>query len=431
MKKLTLYTLGCKLNYAETATIGKQFIDRGYVLVEQHEQVDLVVINSCSVTAHADRECRQIIRRALRKSPEARIAVVGCYAQLQPDEIAQIKGVNFIIGTQDKMRVADIVEQDIRPNYPSIYVSCIDDHLPTMSASSAGFEDRTRAFIKVQDGCDYTCSYCTIPLARGTSRSITSEKVIGAAREAVEKGYKEIVLTGVNVGTYDDQGSDLLYLLRQLVSVEGLHRIRISSIEPNLLTPELLEFWFSQKRLCKHWHIPLQSGSDTILGKMRRRYSTRDYSERIRVIKENYPDAGIGADVIVGFPGETDALFDETYKFIEETPVSYLHVFSYSKRPTTDALNFAGQIPSNIQKTRSTKLRVLSESKRNAYYKNFIGRTVNILAESEKETGLISGLSEEYIHVLFPAERKVLNEFVHIKILEANAENCRGSLVEN
>ena len=324
MKRVALHTLGCKLNYAETAAIGKQFAGEGYALVGIDDAADVVVINSCSVTASADRECRQLVRRAMRHSPQAFVAVVGCYAQLQAQQLAAIPGVDAVLGTHEKFSLLKVLNGGKKKPRTEIAVSCIGEIDEFDGASSAGFEERTRAFLKVQDGCDYSCTYCTIPQARGKSRSAVVPEIVQQAREAVKKGYKEVVLTGVNVGDYGrNNNTSLLQLLQQLVRIDGLFRIRISSIEPNLLTAELLDFWFSEEKLCKHWHIPLQSGSDTILRSMRRRYLTEVYTDRIERITSRCPDAGIGADIIVGFPGESDELFEETFSYLSALPVTY------------------------------------------------------------------------------------------------------------
>jgi len=430
MKRIALHTLGCKLNYAETAAIGKQFVARGYSIVGIDELADVVVINSCSVTSQADRECRQLVRRALRHSPNAFVAVVGCYAQLQSDRIAEINGVDLVLGTQDKFSLFDFIGTEKRNDHAKIVVSCIDDKTLGL-ASSAGFEDRTRAFLKVQDGCDYQCSYCTIPQARGKSRSATIVELVRQAREAVELGYQEIVLTGVNVGDYGkNDGMNLLTLLKHLVAVDGLMRIRISSIEPNLLTNELLDFWFDHDILCHHWHIPLQSGSNTILRKMQRRYLAGIYAERIEKIKSNIPTAGIGSDVIVGFPGESDVFFNETYNFLNNIPISYFHIFSYSERPNTPAAAFDKIINPQIKAKRSKKLHELGIQKRYRFYETFVGKTVPVLFESAHPGGTLSGLTGEYIRVDVKSDADMTNTIVDVTIKEAFSEKCIGTIAE-
>jgi len=430
MKRIALHTLGCKLNYAETAAIGKQFTAHDYTVVSIDDSADVVVINSCSVTSQADRECRQLVRRAIRHSPNAFVAVVGCYAQLQSEQIAGINGVDLVLGTQDKFSLFDFINTEKKEKHANVIVSCIEDN-NFGPASSAGFEDRTRAFLKVQDGCDYSCAYCTVPQARGKSRSTTIAEIVLQTREAVGLGYKEIVLTGVNVGDYGKNlGTNLLALLKQLVTVDGLLRIRISSIEPNLLTDELLDFWFAHDILCHHWHIPLQSGSDTILRKMQRRYLTGVYADRVERIKSNIPAAGIGSDVIVGFPSESDALFNETYNFLNDIPISYFHIFSYSERPNTPAAAFDKKIDPQIKAERSKKLRQLGMQKRRIFYETFIGKTVQVLFESAHPDGTLSGLTKEYIRIDVKSNADLTNAIVNVTIKEAFSEKCIGTIAE-
>jgi threonylcarbamoyladenosine tRNA methylthiotransferase MtaB len=432
MNRIALHTLGCKLNYAETAAIGKQFSAHDYSIVAIDDQPDVVVINSCSVTSHADRECRQLVRKALRHSPKAFIAVVGCYAQLRPEQIAAIDGVDLVLGSKEKSDVFNLVHKQKKKTHATIFVSCINDYTSFGIASSAGFHDRTRAFIKVQDGCDYPCTYCTIPLARGKSRSTTSTEVIRQAQEAVDLGYKEIVLTGVNVGDYGkNSDTNLLALLKLLVKVDGLFRIRISSVEPNLLTDELLEFWFADEKLCKHWHIPLQSGSDSILKLMKRRYLSNVYADRVHYIKSCIPKAGIGADVIVGFPGETESQFHETYSFIENLPITYLHVFSYSERPHTIAATLNQKVEPRITSERSARLHALSLRKRKFYFEGFIDQSVPVLIESMHSDGTLSGLTEEYVRVIVTSKKELTNQIVRVTITEAHDDTCLGTIVND
>lgn len=431
MKRIALHTLGCKLNYAETAAIGKQFTSNGYTVVGIDDGADVVVINSCSVTASADRECRQLVRRALRHSPYAFVAVVGCYAQLQAEQLAAIQGVDLVLGTQEKFSLFDFIQNGKKKIHADILVSCIGETNNFGLASSAGFEERTRAFLKVQDGCDYSCTYCTIPLARGKSRSAAIAEIVRQAREAVELGYKEVVLTGVNVGDYGkNDGIDLLTLLKQLTTVDGLMRIRISSIEPNLLTDELLDFWFAEDKLCNHWHIPLQSGSDTILRLMRRRYLTHVYTDRIERIKSHVPHAGMGADIIVGFPGESNELFEDTYNYLANLPITYFHVFSYSERPNTPASEYIQKVDPSIKAERSKRLHILSDQKRSDFYHRFIGKTVPVLFESIHSHGSVSGLTEEYMRVDVKADSHITNEILNVSIQEASSEKCIGIIAE-
>jgi len=430
MKRVALHTLGCKLNYAETAEIGKKFTARDYKVVGIDDPADVVIINSCTVTSQADRECRQIIRRAVRHSPDAFIAVVGCFAQLHSEQIAGIDGVDLVLGTHDKFSIFDHLDKTKRGKSTGIIVSCVKD-CNFEPASSSGFENRTRAFLKVQDGCDYHCSYCTIPQARGKSRSGSIAEIVRQAGEAVESGYKEIVLTGVNVGDYGkNDGTNLMALLKQLVKVDGLMRIRISSIEPNLLTDELLSFWFTNDIICNHWHIPLQSGSDAILQKMQRRYLTEVYAELIERIKSNVPTACIGSDVIVGFPGESNVFFDETYNFLNDIPLSYFHIFHYSERKNTRAADYDNKVDPQIKAKRSKKLRQLGIQKRVMFYKSFIGKTVPVLFESKHTDGTQSGLTEEYVRVNVKSNINLENIIINVKIREAFAEKCIGTIAE-
>jgi threonylcarbamoyladenosine tRNA methylthiotransferase MtaB len=431
MKRVALHTIGCKLNYSETATIGKQFLTSGYSIVGIDEPADLVVINSCSVTSHAERECRHAVRKALRISPGAFVAVVGCYAQIQSEKISELKGVDLVLGVNEKFSILNFIGNCKKREKPDIYVSCVDVQSSYDAASSVGFKDRTRAFIKVQDGCDYSCTYCIVPLARGKSRSAELKTIVCQALEAVELGYKEIVLTGVNVGSYGgNNDSNLLKLLKQLVTIDGLKRIRISSIEPNLLNDELLDLWFTEKKLCNHWHIPIQSGSDTILRQMKRRYLTELYRNRVEKIKNNVPSAGIGADVIVGFPGEAEELFNETYEFLKAIPISYLHVFSYSERPNTPAAQYALKVDPKIKGERSNALHQLSTQKRRTFYEYFIGKTVPVLFESMRPDGTSSGLTEEYVRVDVKSDIDLTNRIIEVKIEEMLDDRCLGKIAE-
>ncbi|MBI3363709.1 MAG: tRNA (N(6)-L-threonylcarbamoyladenosine(37)-C(2))-methylthiotransferase MtaB [Ignavibacteriae bacterium] len=432
MKKVALHTLGCKLNYAETSTIRRQFAERGFDIVEFDQPSDVYVLNTCSVTERADKECRQIIRRALRQSPYAYVIVVGCYAQLQPEEIASIDGVDLVLGTKEKFRVFEHAVDFTKRTMPQVFVSCIDevtDFTPAFSAEAGG---RTRAFLKVQDGCDFHCTFCTIPLARGESRSQPIESVLRQAEQIVSQRYKEIVLTGVNVGDYGKKnGHSLLELLQVLEGVDGIERIRISSIEPNLLTREMVKYILSSEKLCNHFHIPLQSGSDTILKAMRRRYTTRDYRNLIEYIKAHDPDAGIGVDVITGFPGETDALFNETYMLLVDLPISYLHVFTYSERPGTLAVEFENHVDPRARFERSEMLRILGQKKRHAFYSSFVGQTMPVLYESTVHHGRISGLTTNYARVESSSHQPLSNEIYQTTLTAIDGEVCIGRLAES
>jgi threonylcarbamoyladenosine tRNA methylthiotransferase MtaB len=431
MKRVALHTLGCKLNFAESSTIGREFTDRGYRIVGVDETAEVCVINTCSVTERADRECRQIVRRALRHSPGAFVIVIGCYAQLRPEEILGIPGVDLVLGTNEKFQLFRYGNGFEKLEKPAAFVSRVGATENLEIASSIDSSDRTRAFLKIQDGCDYSCSFCTIPLARGASRSIAPEAILDEARKIVLAGYKEIVLTGVNVGDYGKKlETSLLGLLGRLVTIEGLERIRISSIEPNLLHRDLLEFWLGSDKICKHFHIPLQGGSDALLKGMRRRYLTSLYADCVATIKSADPAAAIGADVIVGFPGETDEIFEETYAFLVDLPVSYLHVFTYSERPQTPAASFSCRVEPRIRFERSERLRILSGKKRRAYYESFVGSNVRVLFESGKENGWMTGLSAQYVRVHVQTDENLVNQIKGVTIRNVSEKGCVGQLVD-
>lgn len=429
MRRVALHTLGCKLNSAESSMLGKQFVERGFELVEFGEQADVCVINTCSVTARANRECRQLIRRALRSSAAPFVVVTGCYAQLEPEEVASIEGVDLILGTKEKAHLLDYLGSLEKKLYPHVVVSDISTVDDFGIAYSTSATERTRAFLKVQDGCDYSCSFCTIPLARGASRSQSIEASVQQARVLVSQGYKEIVLTGVNVGDYGKKdGANLFALVRELVKIENLERLRISSIEPNLLTDELLAFVAAEKKMMNHFHIPLQSGSDEILRLMRRRYTTRYYDELLHRIKQAIPDCGIGVDVIVGFPGETERHFEETRRFLTEIPASYLHVFTYSERPNTPASSFGNAVEPRTRFMRSEIVRMLGRKKKHAFYRTMIGRTVPVLMEGEVEDGMRFGFSENYVRIGVPANEADENTIVGAKVTDVRDGFCVAQL---
>ncbi len=432
MKKVAIHTLGCKLNFAETSTIGRQFIDHGFSVVPSGEKCDVFVLNTCSVTERADKECRQLIRRVLRDSPEAYVIVTGCYAQLQPDEISTIDGVDLVLGTNEKLRVFSYENDFTKRQKSQVFISCIDSVTEFEPAYSAEVGGRTRAFLKVQDGCDFNCSFCTIPLARGTSRSASREDIVLQAEHLVANGYKEIVLTGVNVGDYG-KNSDLSLkdLLISLEKIKGLQRIRISSIEPNLLTREMVDFLYDSEKFCNHFHIPLQSGSDTILKRMQRRYLTNHYRSLIEYIRRSDPDAAIGADVIVGFPGETEKLFEETQKFLIDIPVSYLHVFTYSERAHTPAATYCGIVELTERYRRNKLLTVLSQRKRHAFYRSFIGKAVSVLFESEMHDDRTSGLTKNYLRVECPTNVPLVNQIRNVHITGVDDDVCVGKIMDD
>jgi threonylcarbamoyladenosine tRNA methylthiotransferase MtaB len=398
-------------------------------VVEFGEPADVFVLNTCTVTERADRECRQVVRRALRVSPEACTIVTGCYAQLQADEIASIDGVDFVLGSREKFDVFKYVDEFQKRDHPRIVRSLIHEAADFGPAFSTGVPDRTRAFLKVQDGCDYHCSFCTIPLARGVSRSQSVDATIEQARELVRRGYKEIVLTGVNVGDYGRKiGTSLLSLLDCMEEIEGLERLRISSIEPNLVSTELIRFIRGSNKICHHFHIPLQSGNDDMLKLMRRRYLSSYYRDVVDWVKEEIADAGIGADVIVGFPGETESHFEKTYRFLVELPLSYLHVFTYSERPNTLAATLPGGIKATERARRSETLRTLSAKKRRQFYESFIDRTVRVLLEGTVEGDYRIGHTSNYIRVGVPADSAEENEIIDVKISEVKDLLCVGSV---
>lgn len=429
---VAFHTLGCKLNFAETSTIGRQLRDAGFEKVDFSEKADVYVVNTCSVTDKADATCRSIVRQALRANPDGFVAVIGCYAQLKPEEIASIPGVDIVLGANEKFNLpAYLSDLTKRPEagVHSCEVMQVRDFVPGYSAG-----DRTRTFLKVQDGCDYFCAFCTIPLARGRSRSENIQKTVEAARDAIATGVKEIVLTGVNIGDFG-AGTDetFLDLIRQLDSLEGdVERFRISSIEPNLLNDEIISFCASSNRFVPHFHIPLQSGSDRILKAMRRRYDSALYADRIRHIIDLMPDCCIGVDVIVGFPGETEEEFQTTYNFLNGLPVSYLHVFTYSERPDTTALRITeGIVPVSERKRRNRMLTILSEKKKRAFYERFIGTVRPVLFEQEDKDGMILGFTDNYLRVTVPFDPSLVNVIISIELDAIGADGVfTGRVVE-
>jgi threonylcarbamoyladenosine tRNA methylthiotransferase MtaB len=418
-KSVAFYTLGCKLNFSETSSIGRSMENHGFEVVSFDTASDVYVINTCSVTDNADKKCRYYVRKALRKNPEAYIVVIGCYAQLKPKEISEIKGVDLVLGAAEKFMLPEILN-DLSKN-PCGQIMASDIKAANFFVDAYSVGDRTRSFLKVQDGCDYKCSFCTIPLARGKSRSDTPENVIANARKLAAEGVKEIVLTGVNTGDYGKglEGDWNFYRLIQLLDkVEGIERFRISSIEPNLLTDEIIEFCATSKRFVPHFHLPLQSGSDEMLSSMRRRYRKDLYENRVSKIREVMPDACIGVDVIVGFAGETDVYFQETVDFLKSLEVSYFHVFTYSERANTKALDIDGVVPQKVREERNATLTILSEKKRRAFYEQFIGQTMTILAEEESKNGWMYGFTDNYLKVGIPYNELLVNQLVDITITD-------------
>ena len=419
MNRVSFYTLGCKLNFAETGTLRDEFEVREFDVVPFGEPADVTVINTCTVTEEADRKCRQVIRRALRANKNAFVIVTGCYAQLQPNEIASIEGVDAVLGADEKFRLFDLLSDFTKRDETQIAVSCIDDIEHFGPAFSA--RERSRAFLKIQDGCDYTCSFCTIPLARGKSRSQPIEQTVSQARTIAAKGFKEIVISGVNIGLFgQERGEPLLSLLQELDRIDGIERYRISSIEPNLLTNEIIDFVAASRRFMPHFHIPLQSGDDIVLAKMRRRYRRQVYSDRVAYIKKAMPDACIGVDVIVGFPAETQERFENTAAFINDLPVSYLHVFTYSERPQTVAVDrleeLGGPVPMQERSRRNKRLRLLSEKKRSAFYREHAGSSRPVLWENEVKDDLMFGYTDNYIRVGQPSETALVNTITSVQL---------------
>lgn len=426
-KKVAFYTLGCKLNFSETSTIARNFQDEGFDRVDFEEVADMYVINTCSVTENADKQFKQIVKKAMKLNDKAFIAAIGCYAQLKPEELADVDGVDLVLGATEKFKITDYINDLSKNDLGQVHSCEIEDADFYVGSYSIG--DRTRAFLKVQDGCDYKCTYCTIPLARGISRSDTMENVLKNAKEISEQGIKEIVLTGVNIGDYgkgefgNKKHEHTFYeLVQNLDQVEGIERLRISSIEPNLLKNETIEFVAQSRTFVPHFHIPLQSGSNDILKKMKRRYLREVYTERVAKIREVMPHACIGVDVIVGFPGETDELFLETYHFLNELDISYLHVFTYSERDNTEAAEMDGIVPGNVRAKRSKMLRGLSVKKRRAFYESQLGTNRTVLFEGENKEGYIHGFTENYVKVKTPWNPELVNTLHEINLTKIDED---------
>jgi threonylcarbamoyladenosine tRNA methylthiotransferase MtaB len=416
-KKIAFHTLGCKLNFAETSTISRSFPEDKFERVPASSKADVYIINTCSVTDAADRKCRQAIKKFINMSPGAFIAVVGCYAQLNPGEISSIPGVDLVLGTNEKFDLAEYITSLEKKPVAEVHSCDFSDH--TRFFKSSSFGDRTRSFLKVQDGCDYKCSYCTIPMARGESRNTSIVTIVTEAHAIAAKGVKEIVLTGVNIGDFGKStGENFTDLLRELIKVEGIQRYRISSIEPNLLTDEIIAMAAGNSGILPHFHIPLQSGCNKVLALMKRRYKREVFAARVRKIRETLPLAGIGADVIVGFPGETEADFDETYSFLEELELSYLHVFSFSERPGTVAAELPGKVPPAEKEKRSKKLIELSGKKHFDFCNKNIGTESEIYFEHTRVAGSITGFTPNYIKVEYPWESKLAGKIVRARLRE-------------
>ncbi|MCB9236619.1 MAG: tRNA (N(6)-L-threonylcarbamoyladenosine(37)-C(2))-methylthiotransferase MtaB [Cyclobacteriaceae bacterium] len=422
MKKVAFYTLGCKLNYSETSTISRKFEEKGYKKVGFTDTPDIFIINTCSVTENADKKCHKLVREARSISPDAYVAIIGCYAQLKPREISGIPGVDAVLGAAEKFRLIELLDGFVRPPQPKVFESQIKEVKRFNTAYS--MQDRTRTFLKVQDGCDYTCSFCTIPLARGGSRSDTIANIVKEAEAIVSNDVKEIVLTGVNTGDFGLQDGKrterFIDLIKALDEVEGLERVRISSIEPNLLSNGIITFVSSSKKFMPHFHIPLQSGSNKILGLMRRRYQRELYQERVDKIKSLMPHCCIGVDVIVGFPGETHEDFLETYRFLNGLDISYLHVFTYSERDNTHAVTLEGVVPPQQRHERSKMLHILSDKKRRAFYHAHIGDETTVLFENDVEDGMMQGFTGNYIRVTAKYDPLLVNTTKKVRLTAVN-----------
>ncbi len=425
MKKVAFYTLGCKLNFSETSTLARQMKAKGYQQVSFEGSPDVYIINTCSVTDNADRKCRKIVREALSHSPHAFIAIVGCYAQLKPQEIASIPGVDAVLGANEKFQLWDLLKDFKKEPQPRVMACDILEATEFHLAYS--LDHRTRTFLKVQDGCDYSCAFCTIPLARGKSRSNTIDRVVKEARHIGRSGVKEIVLTGVNVGDFgiiDGKRQERFEdLVKALEDIQEIERIRISSIEPNLLTAGVVAHVANSRKFQPHFHIPLQSGSDKILRSMKRRYLTGLYQEKVQSIKEAMPYSCIGSDVIVGFPGETDSLFKETYQFLVNLPNDYLHVFTYSERPNTLAASMQQVVPKSQRAERSKMLRILSDKKRRLFYQRCLGQERPVLFEDDVVDDQIMGYTDNYIRVAVPQDAVVVNQLSMVRLQEVQGSN--------
>ncbi len=413
-KKVAFHTLGCKLNFAETSAISRSFPEERFERVPASGKADIYIINTCSVTDAADKKCRQAIRKFIHQSPEAFIVVVGCYSQLNPGEISSIPGVDLVLGTNEKFSIAGYLDNTTKKASPELHACALNGSDIFQSSYSLG--DRTRSFLKVQDGCDYGCSYCTVPLARGRSRNQGISMLIREAETLAARGVKEVVLTGVNVGDFGKStGESLAGLLENLIKIEGIERYRISSIEPNLITDELLQITVSSGKILPHFHIPLQSGSDKVLGLMKRRYRRDLFKSKVLKIKELMPQAGIGADVIVGFPGESDEDFNDSFSFIDDMPLSYLHVFNFSERPGTAAEKMQGKIPYFVREGRSKRLISLSKEKHLEFCRLNIGRTAKVLFEHTRSDGMITGFSENYLRSEHPWNKSLAGKIMEVR----------------
>lgn len=429
-KKVAFYTLGCKLNFSETSTISRLFEEAGFAKVDFEDTPDVYVINTCSVTENADKKCKQLVKKALKVNPDAFVTIVGCYAQLKPTEIAQIPGVDLVLGANEKFDILSYIETTDKKESAEVSFKNIKETTDFVPSFSYG--DRTRSFLKVQDGCDYFCTFCTIPLARGKSRNASIEQTLEEARKIAATDIKEVVLTGVNIGDFGQGGDENFYqLVQALDQVEGIDRYRISSIEPNLLSNEIIDFCLNHsKRFVPHFHIPLQVGNDRILKAMRRKYERSLYAERVAAIKQSNADCCIGVDVIVGFPGETDEEFLDSYNFIKDLPISYLHVFTYSERANTGAPKLGTAVPMEKRRERSKMLHILSDKKKRQFYEENLGQQRIALFEAEEDLGYMYGFTDNYVKVKIPFDAALVNEFRVVQLDEIDRDGImRVSLV--
>lgn len=420
-QKIAFHTFGCKLNFAETSTIARSFTERGYEKVNHQEDADLFVINSCTVTENAEKKCKSLIKQARRKNPNIQIALVGCYSQLRPEDIAMFEGVDYVLGNEEKFKLIEYIEQA----YENCYTVAGDISTSKVFSPSYSLGDRTRSFLKIQDGCDYFCTFCAIPFARGHSRSDSVENLVNEAKLIAEQGTKELILTGVNIGTFGQKsGSSLFELLKKLEKTEGIQRIRIGSIEPNLLSDQIIELIRASKVIMPHFHIPLQSGSDKLLSQMKRKYTREVFADRVQKVKQMMPHACVAADVIVGFPGETDEDFEHTHRFIDELPVSYLHVFTYSDRPEAKASRFTHKVSPKIKKERSEKLHLLGDKKARLFHKENFDIEHKVLWEGTKSKGFLHGFTENYIQLktIYNKDRINKLELVTLNNLDENGD---------
>lgn len=435
MKKVALTTLGCKLNQYETQAIEELFEVDGYQIVDFRDYADVYVINTCTVTNKADRSSRKMVRQAIRANPEAIVVVTGCYSQLHPEEIAEIPGVDIIVGNEDKSRILELVRRYTEADEPEIIINELTRGMPCDDLVVNNFGHLTRAFLKVQDGCDYECAYCAVRFARGPSRSRELSKVMNQAQKLVDAGYKEIVLTGVHLGLYGNDlpgDIDFVTLCRNLHDINDLHRFRISSLEPNELTDELIDLTAKSNKICRHYHLPLQSGDDEILRAMNRKYDSQFFRQSVERLFAHVPDVCLGADVIVGFPGETDAHFQNTYDILSELPFAYFHIFTYSDRPNTVAIDLPNKVQPEIKKERVNRLKALRKQKLKAFREKFLGETLNVLFEHRRDhaTGFLTGLSDNYIRVLADGDDSLMNEIVPVKIDQMRKGKILGIITE-